>query len=102
MVVGDAAALKSLGQQLILASESNADSGSDKQWPVLVASPEVLGPYQDVRGFSLSFHLGNASWCQKSLPASRRSIPAALLVPLTVFSVIGLISVSRWVLEKAF
>jgi len=102
MIVGDEAALKSLGQQLILASDSDAEASSDKQWPVLIASPEVAGPYQDVRDFSLSFHLGNASSCQKLLPVSRRSIPVALFVPLTIFSAIGLISAFRWVVANAF
>jgi len=102
MIVGDEAGLKSLGQQLIQASSSGVEVSSDQQWPILVARPMVSGPYKDIRDFSLSFHLGNASSCQKMLPVSRRNIHVSLLASLTILSAIGLISIFRWVAENAF
>ena len=65
MIVGDHATLKRLGQQLQAAAPLNEPVA--RGWPPVVARPQVVGPYKDLRGFGLSFHLKGDSSDRKSV-----------------------------------
>lgn len=101
MVVGDRSSLKALGQQLVAAADAEAASSSGQSWPIAIAHPEVAGPYKDISGFSLSFHLEGASPAAEVLPLSRRGLPTALFIVVAVCALVGLFTIGRWMVAYA-
>ena len=101
MVVGDRSSLKALGQQLVAAADAEAASPSAQSWPVEIAHPEVAGPYKDVPGFALSFHLTGPSPATAILPLRRRGLPTPLFIAVAVCVAVGLFTIGRWVVAYA-
>jgi hypothetical protein len=101
MVVGDRSALKSLGQQLVAAAEVETAAPSAQNWPVEIAHPDVVGPYKDIHGFALSFHLAGPSQAAEVLPLRRRGMPTPLFIAVAVCAAVGLFTIGRWVVAYA-
>ena len=97
MVVGDRPSIRALGEQLVAASDAADSSPSDQVWPVEISKPEVAGPYVDVPGFVLSFHLEGAAPAREVLPLCRRHRRAPLRLAVAGCAVIGSITILRWV-----
>ena len=100
MVVGDRSSLKALGQQLVAVAEAEATSSAEG-WPVEIAHPEVVGPYKDIPGFALSFHLAGPSPAAELLPLGRRGLPTSLFIAAAVCIAVGLFTIGRWVVAYA-
>ena len=100
MVVGTAAALRSLARQLLtgVESASNAKVGA---FPLSVATPKVVGPYKDIPGFTLSFHLPGSVPLGQAIPLRRRSLVLPLLILVTFCTIIGVVAIARWVFAHA-
>ncbi|MBS0372288.1 MAG: hypothetical protein JSS57_24160 [Proteobacteria bacterium] len=97
MVVGDRSSLKALGQQLVVAADVDSPAPSAQGWPMEIAHPEVVGPYKDVSGFALSFHLEGALLANDVLPLTRRGLPTPLFLAVAVCATVGLFTIGRWV-----
>lgn len=90
MIMGSTSALRTLGEQLLAASEQNPKS--------VIATPVTYGPYDDVADFTLSFHLPSAGTPDKSLLVKRRSMPLPVRLIVLVLCIVGAITLVRWVL----
>lgn len=99
MVVGTPESLKALGAQLQTAGDFvNAPS---KNWPPEVAHPLISGPYKDVPDFQLSFHLVGDAPLSTVAPQTRRNMPAPLLLAVAACTVVGALTILRWVVSYA-
>jgi hypothetical protein len=85
MVIGTAEALRALGAQLAAVPE-RAVSG---EWPDLVASAAVRGPYADTSEYRLSFHIQPAGEVPLKLPLLGRGPSAFVVVPVLAFALAG-------------
>jgi hypothetical protein len=91
MIVGDAAALEALGRQLQAAVP--LDERTAPGWPRVVARPEVLGPYKDLRGFKLSFHIKGDSPVESLLPLRRRALRVPVLLLIAACAITGAVTI---------
>jgi hypothetical protein len=73
MIIGTPASMKALGQELLRASDDTGLQPADG-WPRSIAAPEIVGPYKDIRGFSLSFHLKGTAPLETVAPLQRRTL----------------------------
>ena len=101
MVVGSPAALKELGEQLTRVPIPE-DRPMPPGWPPEVAAPEVVGPYKDIPDFSLSFHVHGDKPSVEVLPLTRRAMPTPFFFVVAALTVVGAVTVIRWVLGYAF
>jgi|SRR4051812_34061942 hypothetical protein len=97
MIIGTPAALKNLGQRLVEASNPEAITEATS-WPRAIVAPDVVGPYKDVSAFGLSFHLQGTEPLEKVAPFTRRTVWSPLFVLVTLFAIVGLVTVWRWLL----
>jgi hypothetical protein len=95
MVVGTPTSMRDLAQQLLKASERGAAT-EVTPWPPVIAQPQVIGPYKDVRHFTLSFHLQGSAPLEKVVPHKRRALWLPLFFLLAIFSSVGAVTVWRW------
>jgi hypothetical protein len=95
MIIGTPAAIKSLGQRLVEASNPEAITEATS-WPRAIVAPDVVGPYKDVRGFGLSFHLQGAEPLDKVAPFTRRRLWLPLFVLVALLAIVGLVTVWHW------
>jgi hypothetical protein len=95
MVIGSAAALGELGQQL-QAVASFEPVASATNWPREVAVLNCESPYQDRPDFRVSFHVQH-----EPLPAtlqckSRQRPSAVVFLVLLPLALVGIVSLVRW------
>ncbi|MBC7624381.1 MAG: hypothetical protein H7232_13440 [Aeromicrobium sp.] len=100
MVVGSPAAMRTLGQQLVAAANDLAPV--TERWPKEIASPSVVGPYRDIGDFQFSFHLRGSSPLGEVAPMGRRTLHPLVFVTVTGCTVVGAVTILRWLLERAF
>jgi len=98
MIIGTPAAMKSLGQRLIEASNPEAITEATS-WPRAIVAPDVVGPYKDVPEFGLSFHLQGAEPLEKVAPFTRRNLWPPLFVLVALLTIVGLVTVWHWLLS---
>lgn len=101
MVIGTPNAIKALGETLMTASDSALGEATDR-WPREVAAPVIIGPYKDIPDFSLSFHVQGTAPLSEVAPLTRRSLPTPLFFGVAVCTVIGAVTLIRWVLNYVF
>jgi len=99
MVVGDEVALKELGEQLLAVDATSRHSSSE--FPPLVAKPGTNGPYKDVDGFQLTFHLDVGQPIKGIGIQSRRNLSPLLLVAVAVCAIVGAATIARWLISYA-
>jgi len=97
MIIGSVAALEKLGAQLLTASQRAADPRAPN-WPPIVASPNVEGPYLNEPQFKLSFNVTRSTQLPESLSRIRRSPPLALLAPIGILALVGIAAIVEKVL----
>ena len=91
MIVGDDAALKALGRQL--QAGVPLDERTAPGWPPVVARPEVIGPYKDLRKFKLSFHVKGDSPVESLLPLRRRALRIPIYLLIAVCAITGAVTI---------
>jgi hypothetical protein len=97
MIIGNRTSMSELAKQL----QAAVDAQSAEQlpnWPPVVASPDVDGPYKDVPDFKLSFHLLGKTPLDQIAPLRRRSPPGLFLVAIVVCALAGAVSIALWAL----
>lgn len=99
MVVGDVDALKALGAQLLAVDATSSHSSS--QFPPVVARPETTGPYIDVDGFQLTFHLDVGQPMKGNGIQARRNMHPWLLLACAVCTIVGAATITRWLISYA-
>ena len=98
MVVGSKEGLLQLAHELQANVEAASDSAR-KEWPPRIAVAEViLGPYANSRGWSMSFHIEGTVPAEEKLKLRRYGLHPALGVPILCFSLVGVVSIVRWLL----
>jgi hypothetical protein len=98
MVIGSADVLAQLGTQLQAAAVAHGNT-RPPDWPPMISSPTVSGPYLDEPSFKLSFHVLPAAGVPKSLPSRRRGIPIALSLAFGALALIGAAALALWVVR---
>jgi len=98
MIIGSAEALGQLGAQLQTAGTAAANTRLP-DWPPVIASPTVFGPYVNEPDFKLSFHVLRTSEVPRSLPLCRRGLPIWLSLAFGVLTLIGAAAVAMWALR---
>lgn len=98
MIIGTPASMRDLAQQLLNAcnQESNAKA---TPWPAAIATPNVVGPYKDIRHFGLSFHLQGSEPLEKIAPLARRTVWTPVFFLAALFAVVGVVTVWRWLMS---
>jgi hypothetical protein len=99
MVVGDVDTLKALGAQLLAVDATSRQSSSE--FPPVVARPETNGPYEDVDGFQLTFHLDVGQPIKGNGIQARRNMPPLLLLAVAVCAIVGAATIARWLISYA-
>ena len=97
MVVGTVSSLRALAQQLLSATETESPPSGSEPWPREVATPEVVGPFKDLPGFTLSFHLQGSAPLSQVVPLRRRTLPTPLLLAVAVCAIAGVVTIFHWV-----
>jgi hypothetical protein len=97
MIVGDGAALEALGRQLQAAVP--LDERTAPGWPPVVARPEVIGPYKDLRSFKLSFHVKGDSAVESLLPLRRRALRIPIYLLIAVCAITGAVTIWQAILS---
>ena len=97
MIVGTPASMRDLAQRLLKASE-HGTAAEGTLWPPVIAQPQVIGPYKDIRHFTLSFHLQGSAPLEKVVPLRRRTLWPLLFFLLAIFASIGAVTVWRWLI----
>jgi hypothetical protein len=100
MIVGDRAALASLGRQLVEAVPIRTSANLVGGWPPEVAAPTAVGPYRDLHAFRLSFHLTGTAPLDSLLPLRRRTLRAPLWIIIGICAVTGVVTIVRWLLDR--
>jgi hypothetical protein len=98
MIIGTPASMRALGQELLRASDDPGLERDTVGWPRSIAAPEIVGPYKDSRGFSLSFHLQGTTPLETAAPLQRRTLWPPLFLLVATLTMVGAVSVWRWVL----
>jgi hypothetical protein len=95
MVIGTSETLKALGLQLIAAGDVPRKTFIDG-WPASVADPTTIGPYRNGSDYQLSFHIAGSTPLSEILPLSRRGPHALFTISVAILSIIGIITISKW------
>jgi hypothetical protein len=98
MIIGTPASIKDLAQQLLNACNQQSATVATP-WPPAIATPNVVGPYKDIRQFGLSFHLQGAEPLEKVAPFTRRTLWPPVFFLAALFSVVGVVTVLRWLIS---
>ena len=97
MIIGTAESLQHLGAQL-MAAGSVQESARFPDWPPVVASPRVSGPYLNEPGFALTFNVLQTAHLSKSLALRRRGVSLWLALVVGGLALIGTVALIGWVL----
>lgn len=95
MIVGSPREIRALAQQLLTAADDFVVT--NEKWPVQIAAPQTTGPYRDVQGYTLSFHLSETVRLQETLPFGRRNMPAPVTIAIGICAIAGILSIGRWI-----
>jgi len=98
MIVGTPSSMKELAQQLLDASNREIVAET-APWPLAIATPPVIGPYKDIRKFTLSFHLQGSAPVEKVAPLKRRTLWPPLFFLIALLTIVGAVNVWRWILS---
>ena len=100
MVIGSPAAMRTLGQQLVAATENPAPASEN--WPQEIASPHIVGPYSDAGDFKLSFHFAGSAPLSEVVPICRRNLHPSVFLAITACTLVGAVTIWQrflaWVL----
>ena len=95
MVIGTSETLKALGLQLIASGDIPRKTFINS-WPASVAAPTTIGPYRDGSDYKLSFHIAGSTPLSEILPLSRRGPHALFTISAVILSIIGIMTISKW------
>ena len=95
MVIGTANDYRALADQLVQAAET-ADNPA-ATFPPLIHTLSAIGPYTDRTDFELSFHLTGPATLEEAMPLTRASLPTWIFLGVAVLSLLGAVTVVRWV-----
>jgi hypothetical protein len=97
MVIGDPDSMRALGRQLL--DGRPIDGVTAQGWPTQIARPTVVGPYGDVHGFQLSFHLKGDRALQEVVPIPRRAFRLPLIALFSVCTAVGAYTIVTWLIH---
>jgi len=98
MIVGTPLSMRALAQQLLDASNPEAVAETTP-WPPVIATPPVIGPYKDIRKFTLSFHLQGSAPLEKVARLSRRTLWPPLFALIALLTIVGAVTVWHWIIS---
>jgi hypothetical protein len=95
MIIGDAEALKTLGQELQKAATYQPPANSEN-WPQQVAVLSTSSPYADREDYQVSIHLQTAPLPEVLRKRSRSAPSTAVFLAITFLALVGAISLPLW------
>ena len=95
MLIGDAEALKKLGQELEAAGALQPPESRDS-WPREVAVINTSSPYSDRRDYQVSFHLQTSALPEALLKKPRSGLSAGASIAIALLAVAGAVSLPIW------
>ncbi len=98
MIIGSAAALRELGEQLQAAGNFQPMAAAG-DWPAQVAVLNSESPYLDCPDYRVSFHIQREPLPATLVRKSRQAPSAALFWSMAVLALVGLVSLVRWALN---
>ena len=95
MIIGDAVALETLGQELQRAAAFQPPA-NPSNWPQQVAVLHALSPYADREDYQVSIHLRTAPLPESLRKRSMSGPSTAVFLAITFLALVGAISLPLW------